>query len=313
MGLASDSEMVEKYHGCRSRRWPRLFFFRRSFDKIYIPMAPSRSRFCWLFFLALAIFSRALAQAPIPRLKNSPGLAVTELGSWKTVRKGTEFRKVKLERAEPHHALEIKLVRLDTRWIEPHVVRSSQYHLKSASVKTLAEKSGAIAMINANYFDEKGAPLGFLKTTHEATPNLSKSPLYTGVFAVKDRAPFIVHRDQFMPHQADEALQVGPLLLAKGIPLTVTRGADRQFRRSLIGMDSNHRLIVAVTDTIFGGLTWVELQEFFGSAEWQVQTTDLLNLDGGGSTQLHVRGARFEEYVPGTVEVPVAIGLFPAK
>jgi len=276
-------------------------------------MTRPRSRFCWLFFLALAIFSRALAQAPIPRLKNSPGLAVTDLGSWKTVYKGTEFRKVKLERAEPHHLIELKIVRLDTRWIEPRVVRSSQYNLKSANVRTLAEKSGAIAMINANYFDEKGMPLGFLKPAHEANLNLSKSPLYTGVFAVKDRAPLIVHRDEFLPHQADEALQVGPLLLAKGTPLTVTRGADRQFRRSLIGMDSNQRLIIAVTDTLFGGLTWTELQEFFGAAEWQVQTSDLLNLDGGGSTQLHVRGTQFEEYVPGTVEVPVAIGLFPAK
>ncbi|MGH7769063.1 MAG: phosphodiester glycosidase family protein [Candidatus Binatia bacterium] len=133
------------------------------------------------------------------------------------------------------------------------------------------------------------------------------------MFAIKDRLPFIVHRDEFVPHQADEALQVGPLLLAKGAPLSVTRGAERQFRRSLIGMDANQRLIIAVTDTFFGGLTWVELQEFFGAAEWQVQTSDLLNLDGGGSTQLHVKGAQFEEYVPGTVEVPVAIGLFAAK
>ena len=65
-----------------------------------------------------------------------------------------------------------------------------------------------------------------------------------------------------------------------------------------------------MTDTLFGGLTWVELQECFGSAQWQVQTTDLLNLDGGGSAQLYVRGAQFEEYVPGTTDVPVAIGFF---
>lgn len=271
-----------------------------------------RARLGWLFLLPLAI-SAAPAQAPIPRLKSSPGLAVTDLGSWKTIHQGTEFRKMKLERAEPHHAFELKLVRLDTRWVEPRVVRSSQHHLKSADVRKLAEKSGAIAMINANYFDDKGAPLGLLKTAIDANLHVSKSSLYTGVFAIKNRTPFIVHRDEFLPHQADEAIQVGPLLLAKGAPLTVTRGAERQFRRSLIGMDSSQRLIVAVTDTLFGGLTWLELQEIFGAAEWLVQTTELLNLDGGGSTQLHVRGARFEEYVPGTVEVPVAIGFFPVK
>jgi hypothetical protein len=273
-------------------------------------MARGRTRILWILFFLLTFPSRSLTQAPIHRFKNSPGLAVTDLGSWKIIYKGAEFRKVRLERAEPHHWLELKIVRLDTRWIEPRVVRSSQYNLKSANVKTLAEKSGAIAMINASYFDERGMPLGFLKTAHEANLHVSRSPLYTGVFAIKDRAPFIAHRDEFTPQQADEGLQAGPLLLAKGAPLSVTRGADRQFRRSVIGMDANQRLIIAVTDTFFGGLTWVELQEFFGVAEWQAQAADLLNLDGGGSTQLHVKGAQFEEYVPGTVEMPVAIGFF---
>jgi exopolysaccharide biosynthesis protein len=168
-------------------------------------------------------------------------------------------------------------------------------------------------MINANYFDEKGLPLGFFKTVGEANLNVSKSPLFTGIFAIKDRAPFIAHRDEFLAPQADEGLQAGPLLLAKGAPITVTRGAERQFRRSLIGIDASQRLIIAVTDTLFGGLTWVELQEFFGTGQWQAQTSDLLNLDGGGSTQLHVRGTQFEEYVPGTAEVPVAIGFFAVK
>jgi len=271
------------------------------------------ARFLWLLFFVPTFPSISTAQAPIHRFKSSPGLAVADMGNWKAVFRGAEFRTVKLERSEPNQAIALKILRLDSRWIEPRVVRSSQYNLKSANVRTLAEKSGAVAMINANYFDEKGAPLGFLKTAGEANLNISKSPLFTGVFAVKDHAPFIVHRDEFVPNQADEALQAGPLLLAKGVVFNVTRGADRQFRRSLIGMDSSQRLIIEVTDTFFGGLTWVELQEFFGSAEWAMRTPDLLNLDGGGSTQLHVKGLQFEEYVPGTVEVPVAIGLFAVK
>ena len=232
------------------------------------------------------------------------------MGSWRVIQKGTEFRKVALERAEPHHIIDLKLVRFDTRWVVPRIARSLQYDLAGANVKTLAEKSGAIAMINANYFDEKGMPLGFLKASNEANPNISPSPLFTGIFAIKNQVPFIIHRDQFVPRQADEALQAGPLLLLKGAVLTVERGAGRQSRRALIGIDREQRLIIAVTDTMFGGLTWAELQEFFGSAQWHAQTADLLNLDGGGSAQLYVRGAQFEEYVPGTVDVPVAIGFF---
>jgi uncharacterized protein YigE (DUF2233 family) len=274
------------------------------------------SRFLWLLLLLLAVPAKSLTQSVLPagnKLKASPGLAIADSGHWKVIQKGVEFRKVILERAEPHQVIDLKLVRFDTRWIVPRIVRSLQYNLKSANVRTLAEKSGAIAMINANYFDEKGQPLGFLKTGGETNLNVSKSPLFTGIFAVKDRAPFIAHRDEFVPNQADEGLQAGPLLLAKGSPLTVTRGADRQFRRSVIGIEPDQKLLIAVTDTLFGGLTWVELQEFFGSGQWQLHVSDLLNLDGGGSAQLHVRGAQFEEYVPGTAEVPVAVGFFKAN
>jgi len=41
-----------------------------------------------------------------------------------------------------------------------------------------------------------------------------------------------------------------------------------------------------------------------------VQAQDLLNLDGGGSAQLYIKAGKFEEFVPGTVDVPVAIGFF---
>jgi hypothetical protein len=52
------------------------------------------------------------------------------------------------------------------------------------------------------------------------------------------------------------------------------------------------------------------LQEIFSAPAWQVQLTDLLNLDGGGSAQLSVKAGNFETIVPGTAEVPVAIGIF---
>ncbi len=250
------------------------------------------------------------ARGPL-RLKSNPGLAVSDFGSWKVFSQGAEFRRMTLERSDPYQAIQLKLVRLDSRWIEPRVVRCSEYNLKNANVKTLAERSGALAMINANYFDERGMPLGFLKAGAERSSAVSKSALFTGIFAIKDRVPQIMHRDQFDPEQADEGVQAGPLLLSKGAPLTVTRGAEKQFRRSVIGIDAARRLVIAVTDNLFGGLTWTELQELFGAPEWRIETTDLMNLDGGGSTQLHVKTPGFEEYVPGTAEVPVAIGFFP--
>jgi exopolysaccharide biosynthesis protein len=264
-----------------------------------------------LFLLFPAAALTQPAGQPAYKLQNSPGLVVTEPGSWKPIHKGAEFRRLTVQRSEPYQAMELKMVRFDPRWVIPRVVRSTQHNLKGANVRTLAEKSGAMAAINANYFDEKGKPLGFLKAAgDEAVSPVSKSSLFTGIFAVKDRLPFIIHRDHFSPELADEGLQAGPLLLAKGIALPVTRGAGKQSRRSLIGIDKEQRLIIAVTDSLFGGLTWVELQEIFSAGQWQLKTMDLLNLDGGGSAQLYVKGMQLEEHVPGATDVPVAIGFF---
>ena len=276
-------------------------------------MAHRRSSFLFfLFFFAAPV--AALSQAPAHpayKLQSSPGLTITEQGIWKVIHKGTEFRKLALQRSDPYQLIDLKMVRFDTRWVVPRVMRSLQLNMKGANVKILAEKSGAMAAINANYFDEKGKPLGFLKVAaDEANSNISKSSLFTGIFGIKARLPLIIHRDQFSPELVDEGLQAGPLLLTKGIALLVTRGAGKQSRRALIGIDKEQRIIVAVTDSLLGGLTWVELQEIFGAGQWHAQTTDLLNLDGGGSAQLYVKGMQLEEHVPGTTEVPVVIGFF---
>jgi exopolysaccharide biosynthesis protein len=250
------------------------------------------------------------SQAPT-RLKNSPSLAVTDAGSWKSIQKGIEFRKMSLQRSEPSHSIDLKLLRFDTHWVVPRVLRSAQFQLKGANVKTFAEKSGAIATINANYFDTDGKPLAYLKVgSQPINSRLAKTGLYTGVFSIKDQQPVISHRDEFVPEHADEGLQCGPLLLLHGTPQPVTGAPNRASRRALIGMDQEQRLMIAATDNLLGGLHWPELQEIFSAAPWQMQLTDLLNLDGGGSAQLYVKAGNFVELVAGTSDVPVAIGFF---
>lgn len=251
------------------------------------------------------------SQAPATRLKTNPALTVTDAGSWKTIQKGVEVRKMTLERSEPSHGIDLKLLRFDRQWIVPRVLRSAQFQLKGANAKTFAEKSGALATINGSYFDTDGKPLAFLKVASQAfNARVAKNSLYTGVFSIRDQQPLISHRDDFLPEQADEGLQSGPLLLLHGTAQTVTGVPNRANRRALIGVDQEQRLVIAVADSLLGGLHWPELQEIFSAPPWQIQVTDLLNLDGGGSAQLYVKTSKFEDLVAGTAEVPVAIGFF---
>jgi uncharacterized protein YigE (DUF2233 family) len=269
----------------------------------------------YLNTLLVSLFLLCSAATPYSQAPNlsrvGTNLTVADFGVWRIIQKGTEFRKIVLQRSEPSYPIELKLVRFDPRAIAPRILYGRDFQLNGASSKIFAEKSGAIAAINANYFDEKGRPLAYLKTAEkEINRGVSKHALYTGVFGLRIGSPFVTHRDEFNPSPASEALQSGPLLLHRGEPVEVMRGLSRYARRAVVGIDKDGRLIVAVTDAVLGGLSFAELQELFANPKAQLDTPDLLSLDGGGSAQLYLKAGKFEEWVVGTTEVPVAIGFF---
>ena len=269
----------------------------------------------WLVNSTMGAFVLAALVFPTPRAraqaKIGSALTVADAGSWKKIQRGVEFRTIVMERTEPGYQLELKLLRLDNQFIVPRVLYAGDFQLKSASAKTFTEKSGAIAAVNANYFDEKGRPLAYLKTVEkEINRAVSRHRLYTGVFGLGDAGPFVVHRDEFQPDQASQALQSGPLLVHRGAPVDGIDRLTRSARRSVVGLDKDNRILIAVTDALIGGLTFNELQELFSQSKWQLNAIELLNLDGGGSAQLYLKLGKFEEWLPGTSEVPVAIGFF---
>ena len=264
-----------------------------------------------LSLFLLCCVASVRAQGPTrPRI--GPNLIVAAFGGWQTAQSGIDLRTIVLERTDPNYQMELKLVRFDRKAFMPRILHGRDLQLlNGASAKAFAEKSGAIAAINANYFDEKGRALAYLKTAEkEINRRVSKHALYTGIFGLSDGSPFIMHRNDFEPHQASEALQSGPLLLHHGAKVEVMRGLGRYARRALIGIDREGRVIVAVADAVFGGLSLDELQELFANPNVQLDMTELLNLDGGGSAQLYLKAGDFEESVAGTTVVPVAIGFF---
>jgi uncharacterized protein YigE (DUF2233 family) len=239
------------------------------------------------------------------------GLAVTDVGLWRDLQKGVAIRTLVLERSQPNYTVELKLARFNTQLISARVLDSGEFQLRTASAKTFAEKSQAIAAINANYFDERGRPLAYLKTrVKEINRSLSKHSLYTGIFGIDESGAFVTHRDEFAPAQASEALQSGPLLLHRGLPIAVNPNLGRYARRAVIGIDKTGAIIIAVADAVLGGLGFAELQKLFVDSRWHIDAVELLNLDGGGSAQLYVKSGKFEDWLPGTSEVPVAIGFF---
>ena len=262
-----------------------------------------------LVFILLS--DTALQSQGSARSEVETGLAVTDVGLWRDLQKGVAIRTLVLERSQPNYTVELKLARFNTQLISARVLDSGEFQLRTASAKTFAEKSQAIAAINANYFDERGRPLAYLKTrVKEVNRSLSKHSLYTGIFGIDESGAFVTHRDEFAPAQASEALQSGPLLLHRGLPVAVNPNLGRYARRAVIGIDKTGAIIIAVADAVLGGLGFAELQKLFVDSRWHIDAVELLNLDGGGSAQLYVKSGKFENWLPGTSEVPVAIGFF---
>ena len=66
----------------------------------------------------------------------------------------------------------------------------------------------------------------------------------------------------------------------------------RASRRTVVGLDAKGRLVVLVSETETRGISWCELQEFLVLPESKggLGIRDAMNLDGGSSSQLWVRG-----------------------
>ena len=264
-----------------------------------------------LGLVSILLSDTALQSQGSAKSEVETGLAVTDVGLWRDLQKGVAIRTLVLERSQPNYTVELKLARFNTQLISARVLDSGEFQLRTASAKTFAEKSQAIAAINANYFDERGRPLAYLKTrVKEINRSLSKHSLYTGIFGIDESGAFVTHRDEFAPAQASEALQSGPLLLHRGLPIAVNPNLGRYARRAVIGIDKTGAIIIAVADAVLGGLGFAELQKLFVDSRWHIDAVELLNLDGGGSAQLYVKSGKFEDWLPGTSEVPVAIGFF---
>ena len=168
----------------------------------------------------------------------------------------------------------------------------------------LAEKLGAAVILNAGYYDEKGRPMGYFRSGGKVFNSLvlhrgRKTFLHYGaLFAVgrNDGRPQIVSRENFEDSGVSEAFQAGPLLVMDGKPvqgLSRYREYLRASRRTVVGLDAEGRLVVLVSEAETRGISWCELQEYLVLPESKggLGVRDAMNLDGGSSSQLWVRGA----------------------
>ncbi|MEY4669659.1 MAG: hypothetical protein RL518_2358 [Pseudomonadota bacterium] len=247
-----------------------------------------------------------------------PGLAQTliEPPTWEKLGSGLEQTNFKIN-GDSIISSSIAIVRSDMQSHRIATIRASEFGWKHATVQALCKASGAVACVNANFFDEQGKPLGLVISRGIIHQKIHKGGgLLTGILFVSPKLVGVAHRDGFSTEGVVEAVQAGPRLVSKGAIVEGLKESSRSSNLSGICIDEQQRVsIFRVTSGVFGG-SLHQLQNVL--TQPQIGCVEALNFDGGGSSSMYISGeiqghagAVREENFPGTDEVPVAIGLFP--
>jgi hypothetical protein len=209
---------------------------------------------------------------------------------------------------------ELLLIRTKLLRYRVGVVQAVEFGSRKAHVLTLCHASQAIAGINANFFDERGSPLGLVLSRGFMYRSIhDQGHALTGILQVTRGGIEIVHRRDFAPHNVIEGIQAGPRLIVDRTRVTISQDSSYS-RRAGICLDGHDRLIIYITAGVVGATTR-QVQDALLAPE--IDCVNALNLDGGGSAQLFV-SHRLPNASPdlrdivvhGADDVPVMLGLF---
>ncbi|MBF0104675.1 MAG: phosphodiester glycosidase family protein [Deltaproteobacteria bacterium] len=221
--------------------------------------------------------------------------------SWQTLDKGLEYQTIPLNTPQTGintrlHVLKINLNKL---------VIKPVYSSTNLSAKNLAIKSGALAVINANFFDETGKVLGLVKKDG-AVINPKKNISWWSVLCFRNNKAEIIQSSHVKEGYCHQAFQAGPRLVAGG---TLTKLKDEFSQKTAAGINNRGDLLLAVSE---GAIPIKKLAEIFSKKEKNggLECPYALNLDGGSSSQMFIKSEKLNLYIPNYVKIPVGLGVF---
>jgi uncharacterized protein YigE (DUF2233 family) len=194
------------------------------------------------------------------------------------------------------------LLSMDLQTVELRVLNARDFGAAALTAHEFRRKSGARAVWNASFFDEKGAPLGLIVAAGRQLQPVRA--VDWGVFWVDGEGAHIRHRKDWVPTAGlTLAVESGPRLVVEGEPV---RLRAQSARRTAICVRGDGVALVLVADGELDAARMAEDLKARGCV-------DALNLDGGPSTQLSLDDGGDGLEVPGGWPVPIALGAFSAE
>lgn len=219
---------------------------------------------------------------------------------WTEISKGVEFKKITQNFQNKNTILNVIKIQQQHVTIKP-VYFPGETH----TAKKMTEKSGALALINANFFDTKSEPLGLvIKDKKELHP--FKNISWWSILCFSRGQTKIIHSSQFQNQKCEQAIQAGPRLVVNG---QVPKLKDESSRKTAIGINQKGELFFVVSEQ---PLPIKALAQVFQKPEKSggLGCVQAINLDGGSSSQMFIQTKKLQLHVPSFIQFPVGIGIF---
>ena len=189
----------------------------------------------------------------------------------------------------------------EINWVEVDLKKNrKKIHLAADSIQlkttsTFAQENQAIVAINGGFFDMKnGGSVDYIKVNNQII-NYTKSP------SPRANAVFTIHKGKVEIQQAStenteeskktNILLSGPLLIENNKVITFPKNpfVNNRHPRTAIALTKKNKLILLVVDGRNKQAQGMSLEELGQVLKW-LGGTDAMNLDGGGSSTLYIKG-----------------------
>ena len=153
---------------------------------------------------------------------------------------------------------------------------------------TASEKRGALAGVNGGYFHPDRTPLGLVIRQGVEIHPIERAKLLSGVLSVTPNAIALQRTGAFKASPTvREALQAGPFLVEKEKPITGLEAA-KDAARTVVFQNAKGRwgFLICKSTTLAGTADLLATASVFPEGK----IVRAMNLDGGTSTALWVRG-----------------------
>ncbi|ERJ61092.1 phosphodiester glycosidase family protein [Sphingobacterium paucimobilis] len=155
----------------------------------------------------------------------------------------------------------------------------------------LAEKSHARVAINGGFFDMKnGGAIDFIKADNHVINTTANPSIRANAYFVFNSKKVEITTDSTLAFHYPNALLSGPLLLEKSLQQRLPKNSfnDHRHPRTAIALKDD-KLIFITVDGRNSNSQGLNLEELSKILRWY-GCEDAMNLDGGGSTTMYIKG-----------------------